>query len=181
MIAAARTCRSLARSEATLMQSSMSPRDARLSGFERGGRAVMPGESRSRITPQPHGVLAGGVGAVMEGLHQPGVAGGAGEARQRVVRMALGGEELLELEEEELAEVLHRHGVAPGGSRDAGGGSEDEIRRRAYQIHLRRGRDGNPVLDWLEAEAELRAERRSVRRPRHATFPGCPFPIPASS
>lgn len=59
--------------------------------------------------------------------------------------------------------------------------TEEEIRRRAYQIHLRRGRDGNPVLDWLEAEAELRAERRSVRRPRHATFPGCPFPIPASS
>lgn len=59
--------------------------------------------------------------------------------------------------------------------------SEDEVRRRAYEIHLRRGRDGNAVLDWLEAEAELRAARRSVRRPRHATFSGCPFPIPASS
>ncbi|MEO1009463.1 MAG: DUF2934 domain-containing protein [Planctomycetota bacterium] len=54
----------------------------------------------------------------------------------------------------------------PGGSgsQSVGPGrpiSEDAIRRRAYEIY--RGRQayapGDPVRDWLQAEAELRAER----------------------
>jgi hypothetical protein len=33
--------------------------------------------------------------------------------------------------------------------------SDEQIRIRAYEIYLRRGA-GDPVADWLEAEAELR-------------------------
>lgn len=46
--------------------------------------------------------------------------------------------------------------------------SESEIRRRAYEIHLRNGREGNAVLDWLEAEQELLAAMRRRTRPRTA-------------
>lgn len=39
--------------------------------------------------------------------------------------------------------------------------TEDEIRRRAHEIYLRRnGKPGNAVLDWLEAEHELRASKQ---------------------
>jgi hypothetical protein len=36
-----------------------------------------------------------------------------------------------------------------------------EITRRAYEIFVKRGgRPGDPMKDWLDAEAELKAERR---------------------
>jgi hypothetical protein len=39
--------------------------------------------------------------------------------------------------------------------------TEEEIRKRAYEIYLARGaRPGNPLQDWLRAEAELRHGRR---------------------
>lgn len=35
--------------------------------------------------------------------------------------------------------------------------SEDEIRRRSYEVYLaRNGGDGDPLSDWLTAERELR-------------------------
>jgi hypothetical protein len=38
--------------------------------------------------------------------------------------------------------------------------TEDEIRHRAYEMHLARsGRPGNEVDDWLKAEAELMEAR----------------------
>lgn len=38
------------------------------------------------------------------------------------------------------------------------GPSEDEIRQRAHEIYLsRNGAPGNPEVDWLQAEIELRA------------------------
>lgn len=38
------------------------------------------------------------------------------------------------------------------------GPSADEIRRRAYEIYVRRGRtNGNDKDDWFEAERQLRA------------------------
>ena len=38
--------------------------------------------------------------------------------------------------------------------------SEEETRRRAYELHLgRSGRAPNPVADWLQAEQSLREER----------------------
>lgn len=44
--------------------------------------------------------------------------------------------------------------------------SEEQIRRRAYEIYLARGRTpGDPVADWLQAERELRTGAASkVRR-----------------
>lgn len=49
--------------------------------------------------------------------------------------------------------------------------SEEQIRRRAYEIFQRRGgQPGDPTGDWLEAERELTDEQRSTkpgrRRPR---------------
>ncbi len=39
--------------------------------------------------------------------------------------------------------------------------SADEIRRRAYEIFLRRnGKGGSPESDWLQAERELMQARR---------------------
>ncbi|MGA2860035.1 MAG: DUF2934 domain-containing protein [Candidatus Sulfotelmatobacter sp.] len=39
--------------------------------------------------------------------------------------------------------------------------TEDEIRKRAYEIHLARsGGPGNEIDDWLKAEAELKEARR---------------------
>jgi Protein of unknown function (DUF2934) len=41
--------------------------------------------------------------------------------------------------------------------------SDEEIRRRAYEIYLERdGLGGNELDDWLQAEAELRITRRSA-------------------
>ena len=38
--------------------------------------------------------------------------------------------------------------------------TENEIRQRAHEIYLRRnGKPGNAVLDWLQAEQELRGGR----------------------
>ena len=50
--------------------------------------------------------------------------------------------------------------LAADDSEEAGTGwrppTEDEIRKRAYEIHLERERQcGGPLDDWLEAEAEL--------------------------
>ena len=40
--------------------------------------------------------------------------------------------------------------------------TEDEIRKRAYQLYLERQQEcGGPLDDWLEAEAELLLRRKS--------------------
>lgn len=40
--------------------------------------------------------------------------------------------------------------------------TEDDIRRRAYEIYLSRdGAPGNAELDWLQAETELRDRRNA--------------------
>jgi hypothetical protein len=42
------------------------------------------------------------------------------------------------------------------------GASDEDIRRRAYEIYVdrsRRGATGNPVDDWVQAEKELKARR----------------------
>jgi hypothetical protein len=36
--------------------------------------------------------------------------------------------------------------------------SEDEIRRRAYEIWEEQGREGDPLEHWLQAKSELEAE-----------------------
>lgn len=42
----------------------------------------------------------------------------------------------------------------------ASGPTEEEIRQHAHEIYLNRnGAPGNAELDWLQAEAELRARR----------------------
>jgi len=44
--------------------------------------------------------------------------------------------------------------------------SEAEIRQRAYEIYLRRnGAPGNAVVDWLQAESELRARMAAENAP----------------
>jgi hypothetical protein len=44
------------------------------------------------------------------------------------------------------------------------GPTEHEIRQRAHEIYLRRaGAPGNPELDWLQAEIELRACKTTTR------------------
>jgi len=41
--------------------------------------------------------------------------------------------------------------------------TEDEIRKRAYEIYcVRNGDPGSEVDDWLKAEAELKQERASA-------------------
>ena len=36
--------------------------------------------------------------------------------------------------------------------------TEDDVRRRAYEVYLKRGnKPGNQVDDWLQAEMQLRA------------------------
>jgi len=41
--------------------------------------------------------------------------------------------------------------------------TDEQIKRRAHEIYLvRGGKPGNPLLDWLQAEKELRA-----RLPHH--------------
>ncbi len=42
--------------------------------------------------------------------------------------------------------------------------TEEEIRKRAYEIYLSRGsRPGTALQDWLQAEAEIRQARRIFR------------------
>ena len=49
------------------------------------------------------------------------------------------------------------------GSRDFGP-TEDEIRRRAYEIYQSRGGEpGRESEDWTQAERELRAKRKATR------------------
>lgn len=49
------------------------------------------------------------------------------------------------------------------GSRD-GGPTEDEIRRRAYEIYQSRGGEpGRESEDWAQAERELRQKRKATR------------------
>jgi len=44
--------------------------------------------------------------------------------------------------------------------------SEEELRRRAYELYLDRIREsGGPVDDWLEAEAELLLRRKDSENP----------------
>jgi hypothetical protein len=55
--------------------------------------------------------------------------------------------------------------LATDDAEEASGGwqlpTEDEIRQRAYEIHLKREREcGGPLDDWLEAEAELLLKRK---------------------
>jgi len=39
--------------------------------------------------------------------------------------------------------------------------AHDEIARRAYELFVKRGgRGGDPIKDWLDAEAQLKAERK---------------------
>ena len=53
---------------------------------------------------------------------------------------------------------------APVTSRIAADPDRDEVARRAYQIYLRKGQpEGHDLENWLEAERELKAERRSGR------------------
>ena len=41
--------------------------------------------------------------------------------------------------------------------------TQDEIRLRAYANYVARGRaPGDPLVDWLQAERELREEARTV-------------------
>jgi hypothetical protein len=45
--------------------------------------------------------------------------------------------------------------------------SQQDIERRAYELYKRRdGADGSPLVDWLEAERELRASAtgRAIER-----------------
>jgi hypothetical protein len=55
---------------------------------------------------------------------------------------------------------------------------EEQIRRRAYELYERRGRQvGHETEDWLQAEAELAAERNqpvavaAVKKTRKAPAP----------
>ena len=42
---------------------------------------------------------------------------------------------------------------------------EEAIRRRAYELYVYRGRkNGHDLEDWLEAEAQVRAEASAPRR-----------------
>jgi len=44
--------------------------------------------------------------------------------------------------------------------------SEEQIRRRAYEIYLARGGNGgSPEMDWLQAEMELRGRMTLLGRP----------------
>jgi len=45
----------------------------------------------------------------------------------------------------------------------AQGNTEEEIRRRAYELYEARGReDGHDMEDWLEAEAEITGRTEKV-------------------
>jgi hypothetical protein len=62
---------------------------------------------------------------------------------------------------QELEELLERFGLDQGLFRAAYHPSEDEIRKRAYEIYLsRKDGPGNEVDDWLKAEAELKEAHR---------------------
>jgi len=48
-------------------------------------------------------------------------------------------------------------------SRESAVDLQEQIRRRAYELYERRGReDGHEVEDWLQAEAELASERTKL-------------------
>lgn len=50
-----------------------------------------------------------------------------------------------------------------GADRDAPRGSNDEVRRRAYDLYMERGgTGGSDVDDWLAAEREMRAGRADM-------------------
>ncbi|TWT41121.1 hypothetical protein RAS1_38140 [Phycisphaerae bacterium RAS1] len=59
------------------------------------------------------------------------------------------------------AQPVSRIQAAPAPGSSSGPISADQIRKRAYEIYLRRnGGPGDPTADWLTAERELLAERR---------------------
>jgi len=61
----------------------------------------------------------------------------------------------------ELGELLERFGLDRGLFRAAYEPSENEVRKRAYEIYLaRHGGPGNEIDDWLKAEAELKEAHR---------------------
>ena len=50
-------------------------------------------------------------------------------------------------------------GVQPAPQADQQIVTEEQVRRRAYEIYLNRGaKPGDPLQDWLQAERELKAE-----------------------
>ncbi len=50
--------------------------------------------------------------------------------------------------------------VAEASGRDNSDSLETEIQRRAHEIYVsRKGEPGNALLDWLQAEIELRARK----------------------
>ena len=58
-------------------------------------------------------------------------------------------------------EILELHAIPSepltANTSSNGAPSDEEIRRRAYEIYLERdGRSGNELEDWLQAEAEFR-------------------------
>jgi hypothetical protein len=49
--------------------------------------------------------------------------------------------------------------AAHAAARGSGGLSEEQIRRRAYELYLQRGdAPGDELQDWLRAEIELRSQ-----------------------
>ncbi len=64
---------------------------------------------------------------------------------------------------QELGEVLERFGLDRGLFRAAYHPSENEIRKRAYEIYAaRQGGPGDEIGDWLKAEAELKEAHRII-------------------
>ena len=56
----------------------------------------------------------------------------------------------------------------PGSAANLSADRTEEIRRRAYELYLRRGeKDGSELEDWLEAEVELRekVEQHVIKLP----------------
>lgn len=61
----------------------------------------------------------------------------------------------------ELAELLERFGLDQSLFRASYEPTEDEIRKRAYEIYLaRHGGPGSELDDWLKAQAELKEAHR---------------------
>jgi hypothetical protein len=62
---------------------------------------------------------------------------------------------------QELGDLLERFGLDRSLFTAAYQPSEDEIRKRAYEIYLaRHGEPGSEIEDWLKAEAELKEAHR---------------------
>ena len=71
-----------------------------------------------------------------------------------------------------------------GADRDASDASNDEVRRRAYDLYVSRGgQGGSDVDDWLAAEREVRGRRADMAdRPEAlADAPGSSGPGPMTS